>query len=48
MGEQIDASTYNFYCIESFMEYFLESLDLLEVAYSIFEGTLIRGSLAIR
>ena len=47
-GKQVDASTYNFYCIEQFMEYLLESLDLQEVSYSISEGTLIQGSCAIR
>ena len=48
VGEQIDASTYNFYYTESFMEYFLESLDLQEVSYSISEGTIIPSSHAIR
>ena len=47
-GEQIDASTYNLYSIESFMEYLLESSDLREDSYSISEGALIRGSHAIR
>ena len=47
-GEQIDASTCNFYCTESFMEYLLESSDLWEVSYSISEGALIQGSHAIQ
>lgn len=47
-GEQVDASTYNFYCTESFMEYILENSDVREDSYRVFEDTLIRGSRAIR
>ena len=41
VGEQDDASTYNFYYIESFMEYLLESSDVREDSYKVFEVTLI-------
>lgn len=47
-GKQIDAYTYNFYCTESFMEYLLESLDLLEVSYSISEVILFWVSCVIQ
>lgn len=47
-GEQVVATSYNFYCTESFMEYFLESPVLREGPFGTFEGTLIRGSPSIQ
>jgi hypothetical protein len=47
-GEYVEASTYNFYCTKSFMEYLLVSADVHQDSYGVSEGILIRGSCAIR
>lgn len=43
----MDATTYKFYCTESFLDHLLESSKFWEESYQASEGVLIRGTGAI-
>ena len=47
-GEYVDASSYNFYCTEPFMEYLLDSAGVRLDSHKVSEGVLIQGTSAIR